>query len=382
MVAVRRVLVLNSGSSTLKWGVLDATDEATLAGGTVSWTGVGEVRRIDQIQAVLHGVPEFDAVGHRIVHGGTRHRETKVLDARVRADLESLVERDPAHMRSALEGIDAVQAQVPAVPQFVAFDTAFHATLPAAAAGYALPFEWTERWDLRRFGFHGLSVAYSSQRARELTGGVVPRLVVCHLGSGCSVSAVAEGRSVDTTMGFSPLEGLMMGTRSGSVDPGLLLYLQLQHGVTPAEIFETLSTRSGLLGVSGVSADLREVLSAAESGSSRAAVAYDRFVLSAKRAVGAMTSVLAGCDVLVFTGGIGENSSRVRRDVVSALSFAGAHLDDEKNRSAAPDADIARRDSDVRILVVRAREDLIILREMLRCAETIHARVPASRADA
>ncbi len=374
MDAVRRVLVLNSGSSTLKWALLDATDESTLAGGTVSWTGAGEVRRIEQIRAVLHDVPEFDAVGHRIVHGGTRYRETMVVDERVRADLEALVELDPVHMRSALVCIDAARAQAPAVPQFVAFDTAFHSTLPAAAAGYALPFEWTERWDLRRFGFHGLSVAYSAQRARELTGGVVPRLIVCHLGSGCSVSAVAEERSVDTTMGFSPLEGLMMGTRSGSVDPGLLLYLQLQHGVTAAEMFETLTTRSGLLGVSGVSADLREVLSAAEAGSSRAALAYERFVLSVRRAVGAMTSVLAGLDVLVFTGGIGEHSSRVRRDVASALSFAGTQVDDDKNRAAVPDVDIARRDSDVRILVVRAREDLVILREMLRCAETIRTR--------
>ena len=371
---MKRVLVLNSGSSTLKWALLDATDESTLAGGTVSWTSVGEVRRIEQIEAVLRGAPEFDAVGHRIVHGGTCYRETVVVDARVRADLESLVELDSTHMRPALEGIDAVQAQGSAVPQFVAFDTAFHATLPAAAAGYALPFEWTEKWDLRRFGFHGLSVAYSAHRARELTGGMVPRLVVCHLGSGCSVSAVAEGRSVDTTMGFSPLEGLMMGTRSGSVDPGLLLYLQLQHGVTPTEMLETLTTRSGLAGVSGVSADLRKVLIAAEAGSSRAALAYERFVLSARRAVGAMASVLAGIDVLVFTGGIGENSSRVRRDIVSALSFAGAHLDDEKNLSAVPDADIARRDSNVRILVVRAREDLVILREVLRCANTIRTR--------
>ncbi len=381
MDAVRRVLVLNSGSSTLKWALLDATDESTLAGGTVSWTSVGEVRRIEQIQAVLRGAPEFDAVGHRIVHGGARYRETVVVDACVRADLESLVELDPTHMRPALEGIDAVQAQVPAVPQFVAFDTAFHATLPAAAAGYALPFEWTEKWDLRRFGFHGLSVAYSAQRARELTGGVVPRLVVCHLGSGCSVSAVAEGRSVDTTMGFSPLEGLMMGTRSGSVDPGLLLYLQIQHGVTPTEMIETLTTRSGLLGVSGVSGDLREVLRAAEAGSSRAALAYERFVLSARRAVGAMTSVLAGFDVLVFTGGIGENSCRVRRDVAASLSFAGAQLDEEKNRGAVPDADIARCDSSVRILVVRAREDLVILREVLRCADTIRTRIPAFGAD-
>jgi acetate kinase len=366
MDTVKRVLVLNSGSSTLKWTLLSTADESTLAGDTITFAGGEEGRRTEQIRAVLHNVPEFDAVGHRIVHGGARYDKMTVVDARIRADLESLVERDPLHMRPALDGIDAVRAQAPAIPQFAAFDTAFHATLPAAAAGYALPLEWTEQWDLRRFGFHGLSVAYSEERARELTGRVVPRLVVCHLGSGCSVTAVARGRSVDTTMGFTPLEGLVMGTRSGSVDPGLLLYLQLQHGLTAAEMFKALTTRSGLLGISGISGDFRDVESARAAGSTRAALAYERFVLSVKRAVGAMMSVLGGLDVLVFTGGIGENSSRVRFDVASALSFAGTRLDDEKNGTAVPDLDIAEPGSAVRILVVRAREDLVILREMMR----------------
>jgi acetate kinase len=363
---VKQVLVLNTGSSTLKWTLLRAVDESTAASGAVSWAGAGEDQRVGQIRDVLRGVPDFDAVGHRIVHGGTRYRETTAVDAQVRAGLETLVALDPLHLRPALECIDAVRARFPSVPQYAAFDTAFHATLPAAAAGYALPHEWTERWDLRRFGFHGLSVAYSTQRASELTGNVVPRLVVCHLGSGCSVSAVAAGRSVDTTMGFTPLEGLVMGTRSGSVDPGLLLHLQLQHGVTPAEMLEALTTRSGLLGVSGLSADLREVQKAADEGSKRAGLACELFALSVKRAVGAMTGVLGGLDVLVFTGGIGENSDRVRRDVAAALSYAGARLDDEKNRSAAPDADIATDDSPARILVIRAREDLMVLREVLR----------------
>ncbi len=366
MDAVKRVLVLNTGSSSLKWTLLRSADESTLASGAVSWTGAGEARRVEQIRDVVRAAPEFDAAGHRIVHGGTRYRETTVVDAQVRAHLETLVELDALHMRPALECIDAVRAQFPSVPQYAAFDTAFHATLPAAAAGYGLPHEWTERWDLRRFGFHGLSVAYSAQRARELTGRVVPRLIVCHLGSGCSVTAVADGHSVDTTMGFTPLEGLVMGTRSGSVDPGLLLHLQLHEGVTPADMLETLTTRSGLLGVSGVSADVREVLKAAEAGSKRAALAYERFVLSARRAVGAMAAVLGGLDALVFTGGVGENNDRVRRDVAAALSFAGVRLDDGNNRSAIPDVDIARDDSVARILVIRAREDLMVLREVLR----------------
>jgi acetate kinase len=273
-------------------------------------------------------------------------------------------------MRRALAAVDAVGARRPSLPQFAAFDTAFHATLPEAAAGYALPFEWSERWALRRFGFHGLSVAHAAERARAMTGRTPPRLVVCHLGSGCSVTAVQDGRSVDTTMGFTPLEGLMMGTRSGSVDPGLLLHLQSRHGLGAAELREALTEKSGLLGVSGVSSDLREVLAAADAGSARAALAYQRFVLFARRAIGAMIAVLGGLDVLVFTGGIGENSPRVRRDLASSLRFAGAQLDDAANEAATSDQDVARADSAVRILVVCAREDRVILREVLERSTT------------
>ena len=366
MARLRRVLVLNCGSSTLKWSVLDASDESTLDGGTERWLDASA----EPVRAVLERAGEPDAVGHRIVHGGTSFRHTVRVDAAVRAGLESLVELDPLHMRRALAAVDAVGARRPSLPQFAAFDTAFHATLPEAAAGYALPFEWTERWGLRRFGFHGLSVAHSTERARALTGRTPPRLVVCHLGSGCSVTAVRDGRSIDTTMGFTPLEGLMMGTRSGSVDPGLLLHLQSRHGLGAAELREALTERSGLLGVSGVSGDLREVLAAADAGSARAALAYQRFVLSATRAIGAMVAVLGGIDVLVFTGGIGENSPRARRDLASSLRFAGAQLDDAANEAATTDRDVAGASSAVRILVVCAREDRVILREVLARSTT------------
>lgn len=359
---LRRVLVLNCGSSTLKWSVLDALDESAVSEGVERLSDGAE----SPISAVLDRVRGIDAVGHRIVHGGPLFRETVLVDPEVRAGLESLVELDPLHMPRALEAVDAVHARLPTLPQFAAFDTAYHATIPEAAAGYGLPFEWTERWGLRRFGFHGLSVAHATERARQMMGRTPPRLVVCHLGSGCSVTAVKGARSVDTTMGFTPLEGLMMGTRSGSVDPGLLLHLQTRHGLGAAELRETLAERSGLLGVSGVSGDLREVLAAAEAGSARAALAYERFILSATRAIGAMMAVVGGLDALVFTGGIGENSPRVRSDLVASLTFSGAHLDDEANRTATPDADVAQRSSAARILVVRAREDLVILRETLR----------------
>ena len=359
---MRRVLVLNCGSSTLKWSVLDAADESTVAEGCERLLEAAA----DPVGAILDRAGDVDAVGHRIVHGGALFRETVRIDAQVRAGLESLVELDPLHMRRAVAAVDAVRGRLPALPQFAAFDTAFHATLPESAAGYGLPFEWTERWGLRRYGFHGLSVAWAAERAGEMTGRMPPRLVVCHLGSGCSVTAVKEARSLDTTMGFTPLEGLMMGTRSGSVDPGLILHLQTRRGLGAAELWEALSEKSGLLGVSGVSGDLREVLAAASAGSARATLAYERFTLSAKRAIGSMMAVLGGLDALVFTGGIGENSPRVRHDLVSCLAFAGAALDEEANEAATTDRDVARKGSGVRILVVRAREDRVIFREVLR----------------
>jgi len=362
---VTRVLVLNTGSSSVKWAVL-AADTTVIAGGSEPWTTEDGGARAEQLKAALGRAPMFDAAGHRVVHGGTRFREAVVIDESVRAELAGLADLDPEHMPAALAGIDAVRAAFPRAPQVAAFDTAFHATLPEAAAGYGLPFEWTERWGLRRFGFHGLSVAYATERAGELLGTPPSRLIVCHLGGGCSVTAVQAGRSIDTTMGFSPLEGVMMATRAGSVDSGVLLYLQQHCGVGVGELRETLTKRSGLLGVSGVSDDLREVLGAADGGLARAQLAYDRFVLSIRRALGAMAAVLGGVDAVVFTGGIGENSARVRRDATRALRFAGLELPEEADPPSNADRDVAAPSSRVRVLVIRAREDLAILKEVLR----------------
>jgi acetate kinase len=362
------VLVLNAGSSSLKWTVL-TEGGTTLDTGNEPWASEQGAERADQIRAVLGKVPSFDIVGHRVVHGGTRFRDAVTIDDRVRQELTGLVELDPEHMRVSLAGIDTVANAFPGVPQVAAFDTAFHATLPEAAAGYGLPFEWTERWGLRRFGFHGLSVAHAVERTRELFGRLPARLIVCHLGSGCSVTAVHEGRSADTTMGFSPLEGLMMATRSGSVDPGLLLHLQERCGVGIQELRETLTSRSGLLGVSDVASDLGLVLEAADGGSARALLAYDRFVLSIRRALGAMAGVLGGVDALVFTGAIGENSARVRRDAALALQFAGLGIDDQVNESAGSDRDISPSGSPIRALVIRSREDLTILKQDLGVRE-------------
>lgn len=359
-----RALVLNAGSSSLKWTVLGA-GAARLDGADEPWSAPDGASRAEQLGAALRRAPAFDAVGHRIVHGGTRFHQAVLIDTAVRAALEQLAELDPEHMTPALAGIDAVYHAFPALPQVAAFDTAFHATLSEAASGYALPFEWTERWGLRRFGFHGLSVAYAVERTRELLGELPRRLIVCHLGSGCSLTAVEKGRSVDTTMGFSPLEGLMMATRSGSVDPGLLLHLEEQCGLSARQLREALTHRSGLLGVSGISNDLRKVLAAAEDGSARARLAYERFVLSARHALGAMTAALGGVDAVVFTGGIGENSGAVRRDVSRALAFAGLELA-SKPEGAEGDRVVSEGGSDIAVLVVKAREDLAILGEMRR----------------
>lgn len=359
-----RALVLNTGSSSLKWSLFEQGDEA-VAGGNEPWSSNAESSRGEQIRRVLERVPAFDAVGHRVVHGGTRFRQAVVIDETVHRELVALSALDPEHMRASLAAIDAVRASAPGVTQVAAFDTAFHRSIPQAAAGYGLPFEWTERWGLYRFGFHGLSVEYAAGRVAQMLGQMPGRTIVCHLGSGCSVTALEHGRSLDTSMGFSPLEGPMMATRSGSIDPGLLLYLQEHCGVSIAELRDTLTRRSGLYGVSGVSGDLREVLEAADRGSARAELAHQRFVLGVRRALGAMVGVLGGVDALVFTGGIGENSARVREASASALAFAGLRLDHEANASPVTDRDVSLRESSVRVLVIRSREELVIKRALL-----------------
>jgi acetate kinase len=361
------VLVLNAGSSSLKWSLLDAATERTEAAGDEPWTGGREAARaaLDRLRR-LPAAPAARAVGHRLVHGGPRFRDAALLDEATRQALADLAEIDPLHTGKALDLLDASFAAFPGLPQVAAFDTTFHATLPDAAAVYPVPYEWTREWGVRRFGFHGLSVAYAVRRTRELLGTLPGRLVVCHLGSGCSVTAVADGRSIDTTMGFTPLEGVMMGTRSGSLDPGLLLYLERQHGLDAAKLEDALNHGSGLFGVSGIAGDLRQVLAAMDTGHERAALAYGIFIHSLRRALGAMAGVLGGVDAVVFTGGIGEHSPRVRRDVAPALAFAGLALDETEKGAATSDARISAPGSAIHALVVTAREDLTVLAEVRR----------------
>jgi acetate kinase len=254
------------------------------------------------------------------------------------------------------------------VPQVAVFDTAFHATIPPANAHYALPYQWYSDWGIRRYGFHGISHAYSAGRAAELLNRPPEalRLVTCHLGNGCSITAIQQGRSVQTTMGFTPLEGVMMGTRSGSVDPGALLYILRQKGLSPEELEHQLQEESGLKGISGLSGDVRMLLEAADQGNERAQLALDMYTARIREAIGAMTAVLGGLDALIFTAGVGEHAALIRQQVCAPLGYLGITLDENRNEHCQPDADISAPASRVRILVIQAREDLLVARETRR----------------
>ncbi len=363
---MKRVLILNTGSSSVKWSILDATTGNVLEGGNRTWQTFDPGRHAAELQTILAPMANIDAVGHRVVHGGARFTDAVLIDDTVRAAIQDLVDLAPLHNPAALNGIDAAQAVLHGVPQIAAFDTAFHATLPETAFTYPLPWQWTQTYGARRFGFHGLSVSYAVHRTEALLGRLPHRLLVCHLGAGCSLTAVRDGRSIDTSMGFTPLEGVMMGTRAGSLDPGLIIYLLERKGLSAADLDLALNEQSGLLGVSGVSADMREVLDGAAHGSSRAALAYAVFVHRLIRVAGGLIAVLGGLDAIVFTAGIGEHSAKVRQDVATALAFLSLALDEARNEAGSGDRDIAATSSAVRALVMEAREDLAILAAVRR----------------
>jgi acetate kinase len=357
-----RVLVVNAGSSSLKLSVLDA-DDVVVARTVERWDGDDDGGALADL---LDDAGELDAVGHRVVHGGPGRAGPALVDDALLDELLELEPLAPLHQGRAVAGIRAVRALRPQLPAVACFDTAFHHHLPDAAATYALPREWNARWSLRRYGFHGLSHAYAVGRAAELAGLVVGelRVVSCHLGSGASLCAVRDGRSVDTTMGFTPLEGLVMATRSGSVDPGLLLWLQRSGGVSADELADVLAHRSGLAGLSGTSGDLRDVVTARAAGDADAGLAYEVFVHRLVREVGAMTASAGGLDLLVLTGGIGEHAAQVRADLAARLGHLGVQLDAASNSSADGDADVSAAGAQVRTVVVTAREDLQIAREV------------------
>lgn len=318
---------------------------------------------------VVSGPAEIDGVGHRVVHGGLEYEESVRVTPQVTAAIARLAAIAPEHNPAALAGMVAVERVLGAeMPQVAVFDTAFHAHLPLAAAVYPGPYAWFEREGIRRFGFHGISYQYCSARAAELLGRNVTdlRLIICHLGNGCSAAAIAGGRSVETTMGFTPMEGLMMGTRSGSVDPGILTYLLRERGATGDSLDRTLNHESGLKGISGVSGDMRAVLAARARGDSRAELAFDMFVHRLRFSIGALLAVLGGLDALVFTGGIGEHSPEVRAGACEGLGFAGIRLDAARNAESPRDASIAAAVAAVPVLVIQTQEDWMIARECWR----------------
>jgi acetate kinase len=355
-----RVLVVNAGSSSLK---LSVVVDGTVADATTieRWDGEGH---LEPIQDFLHDLDAVDAVGHRVVHGGPRYRAAAAVDDDLLTYLASIEDLAPLHNPRAVAAMREVRGLVDA-PAVACFDTAFHADLPEAARTYALPRGWNERWSLRRYGFHGLSHAYAVRRAAELLDRPLEtlRIVSCHLGAGASLAAVVGGASVDTTMGFTPLEGLVMATRSGSVDPGLVLWLVQHGGVRVEELARVLEEESGLRGLAG-SADLRDLVAARSAGDADASLAFDVFVHRLRREVGAMVASALGVDAVVLTGGIGEHSALVRSHLADGLAHLGVSVDARRNDDVEGDADVSAPGAPVRTLVVRAGEEIEIARQV------------------
>ena len=400
-----KVLVINCGSSSVKYQLMETIGEQVLAKGMVERIGfddavfthiitggartTGELpvkdhkvamkRVLDALvsgeTAVLGNLDEIGAVGHRFVNGGRRFHESVIINSGILDELRSVLDLAPLHNPANLLGIEACTAEMPGIPQVAVFDTAFHAHIPPKAYIYPLPYEYYERDGIRRYGFHGTSHYYVSNRAAELLNRPFEslRIITCHLGNGCSIDAVAGGHAVDTSMGFTPLEGLMMGTRTGDIDAAVALYIMRSRGFTPEEMDTVLNKKSGLLGVSGISPDMREVESAADAGNDRAALAIDLYCYRIMKYIAAYAGVLGGCDALVFTAGVGEHSPLIRRKSCEGLSFMGIELDPEKNtRATGGEAVISADWSPTAILVIPTNEEIVIAREAERLTGTGH----------
>ncbi|WP_459556704.1 acetate/propionate family kinase [Lacunimicrobium album] len=388
-------LLLNAGSSSLKAVLMESESETTLATGHFDWTGDevyyalsvldaepvkmkmskvslrdAVLRLFDDLRSIstppICNLSRLSAVGHRIVHGG-EFTSSVEISAEIRERISNLSRLAPLHDPPALEILAAAEQAFGALPQIAIFDTAFHSTIPVHASTYAIPEQWRNEWGIRRYGFHGLSHAYCCGRAREMltqSGRSWSKLVICHLGHGGSAAAVLNGQSVDTTMGFTPMEGLVMGTRSGSIDPGILLHLLTTHHLTADEVNHALNYQSGVLGLSGISSDMRKVIEAAVTNDSRAKLAIDVYVHRVRQTIGAFYAVLNGLDAIVFTAGVGENSALIRQRVCDGLDAMGISLDAERNRHCQPDMDIADSTSNTRVLVIATREDVTMCREV------------------
>ena len=392
-----KILVINCGSSSLKYQLINMENEGVLAQGLVERIGIegsiltqkvnGEKYIIkepmenhkDAIKLVLealvdekHGViknmDEISAVGHRVVHGGEKYSKSVLVDEDVMAYLEECVKLAPLHNRPNIIGIEACKALMPNTPMAVVFDTAFHGTMPKEAYSYALPYELYKENGIRKYGFHGTSHKYVSGKVAEVLGKDIKdlKIVTCHLGNGVSLTAVKNGKSIDTTMGFTPLAGMPMGTRSGDIDPAIVIYLIKELGYSVDEVNEILNKKSGILGISGLSSDFRDVRDAAyKKGDERSLLAIDIYTYKIRTQIGAYAAAMGGLDVIVFTAGIGENADMIREGCLKNLEFLGVYLDKEKNKQNGENAEISKDDSKVKVFVIPTNEELMIAKETM-----------------
>ena len=388
------VLVINAGSSSLKYQLINVETQSVLAKGLcdrVGSDGAMHKHGLDDNEVCIHtpmpdhnhavalvlealtngpnkaidSLEEIDAVGHRIVQGGKYFDRSVIIDEDVIAKIDEMAELAPLHNKAAIQGIRGCQNHMPDTPMVAVFDTSFYQSLPPKAYMYPIPYEYYEKYSIRKYGAHGTSHRYIAERAADLLEEDLQdlKLITCHLGNGCSISAVDHGMAVDTSMGLTPLDGLMMGTRCGSIDPAIVTYLMDHEGLTPSEMDDILNKKSGLLGVSGISNDLRSVDEAAEKGDERALLAYDMYSNSAKKYIGQYIAVMGGVDCIVLTGGVGENSAKMRRMIFAGLQTMGIRLDESRNRVGPREREISADDSEVLIVIVPTDEELMIARD-------------------
>jgi acetate kinase len=392
-----KILVINAGSSSLKYQLIDMEKNEVPAKGLCERIGIDGSRlkhqpaggeavviqspmptHADAIKLVIaaltdaaHGVisdmSEIGAVGHRVVHGGEFFKQSVIIDDGVKRAIEACVELAPLHNPPNLTGINACEQVMPGVPQAAVFDTAFHQTMPKEAYMYALPYEYYEKYKIRRYGFHGTSHKYVAQRAAALLGRPSEelKLVTLHLGNGSSITAVNQGKSIDTSMGFTPLAGVPMGTRSGDIDPAIVCYLMEKENLSVEQMNGILNKSSGVAGVSGVSSDFRDLAEAAKNGNSRAALAEELFIYNVRKYIGTYAVIMGGLDAVVFTAGIGENNGAMRKEMIKGLDFIGLQIDDEKNKLRGEECDVSADGAAVRTLVIPTNEELMIAKETL-----------------
>ncbi len=388
-----KILVINAGSSSLKYQLIDMDSMNVMAKGLCERIGIADSKLthknvakgiekefkkdmkdhsdaismvIDALVCaecgVISAMSEIDAVGHRVVHGSEIFADSRIIDEKVMEALQECSPLAPLHNPANLIGIEACQKLMPGVPQIAVFDTAFHQTMPKKAFMYALPYEYYEKYKIRKFGFHGTSHRFVSAEAAKMLGKPIEdlKIITCHLGNGSSVSAVDGGKCVDTSMGFTPLDGVVMGTRTGFMDPAVVTFIMENEGMSAKEVDALMNKKSGVFGVSGVSSDFRDLAKAASEGNDRAQLALDMFCYSVKKLIGSYAASMGGVDAVVFTAGVGENDAYCRKEIVDGLSFMGIKIDEEANKQRGKALDISANDATVKTLVIPTNEELMI----------------------